>query len=302
MAFEFAEIFALAVRQVAPAAAVRKLSLAFDHRGPLLTLPGDPAPLRAALHRLLAAGVELLDSGVLLFAAATSLSASGRYAINLRVAGTGLLTDNDAVTDVLARLHLVEEPVHSERDRPRLRRASGRCLPSQADVSFASLPSTGFVFSATPFSSEARESRGDQMIDARGASAWIIDADEITAESLASRLQRLGWTTAHHRSIGHAVRGLAGMPEDNARPRLVVVVESRELRPTSLADLRALLTGGTRVVYTMPCASPPRRLPAGVASTELQIFPLSPASLQDLTASLSPPIRPDSARQHARVS
>lgn len=62
--------------------------------------------------------------------------------------------------------------------------------------------------------------------DARGATAWLVASSPHPGAPLAVRLQRLGWQTRRFDSCAAALQALQALPEGQAAPSRVVVLES----------------------------------------------------------------------------
>ena len=286
MHFDFAELFTCGVRHAVPLALAKKLSYSFDLRGPQVALAGDATAMKCSLHRLLCGLVDLVDVGFLVFYAETQLVRPGKCLVTVKAAGTGMLASDTRISEVLERLELPEKPAAAHSDRPRLRRASGRCPSTGAQVRFAALPFEGLLFSAE-WTLPVVDSSPASSLRANEARAWVIHDDEVVAESTARRLQRLGWATSKFDSPSQALRRLRAMFDVHARPSLVVAIESASVSPTSVQSLRPYLPAWTQRIYAVASGSPTLASPQAVSGFEMRVHPLSPAELLDLTGQVS---------------
>lgn len=302
-AFEFADLCTVAARHVLRVAARRQLAFSFDHRGPLPLVVGDPVAMRRSLHRLFCGAIEVIDSGFVALDAETRITRSGRCEVRVEAAGRGTMATPEGVSAVLARLQLAQEgqvaSMQASAAQPRLRRVKGSCPITGVPIGFECVPSVGFVFSAQwswPMAQPAHAEGVPAM--ARPARAWLIDSDRFAAESLAQRLQRLGWETVGFASCADAVRRLHGLKEELARPSLLRVSESPARPPGTLAlqTLRDLLPVGTRCLYCVAPGSMSLIAQAGLAGFEARVQPFSPKELQDLAVC---PVLPDGPRRSA---
>jgi hypothetical protein len=194
-----------------------------------------------------------------------------------------MLASDARISQVLERLQLVEEPLPEHGDRPRLRRASGSCPMTGARVQFASLPFEGLLFGVEWLLPVVDASPASTAPQANEARAWVIHDDDVVAESVARRLQRLGWATSKFDSPSQALRRLRAMYDVNTRPSLVVAIESPPVSPTSVQSLRPYLPARTQRVYAAAVGSPTLARDHAVSGFDVRVHPLSPAELLDLT-------------------
>lgn len=279
--FDVGEVLSQAVRQALPALAARPIGHAFDCRLPAALVLGDPVQLRCALQPMLLAAGQLLHAGVVICDAQGTLSRL-RLKFTVAMAGTGEPVDRAAREQVLSRLGL--DPGAPQAGR--LQRASGRCPHTGAELRFASLDREGFVFKfqhVLPLVHEAQDA--PPLPDAGEARAWVVDTDEVAAQVLSRRLQRLGWATWTFRSTAQALARLRQMPPMQARPALVIGTASPAVAADGLRQLRSLLPEGTRCVLAALEGSPALWTDASGVALETHALPFSPADLQRLTAS-----------------
>jgi CheY-like chemotaxis protein len=287
MAFDFAELFTASARHVVPSALAKKLRFSFDYHGPLVTVGGDATAMQCSLHRLWCALIDSVDVGFLVFYGQAAMTRSGRCLLTVKAAGTGLIAGDDKLAQVLERLQMADDVLPAEGGRPRLRRASGHCPSTGALVQFASLPVEGVLFSAEwllPLESVA----GSTAEPLRRARAWVIHDDEVGAESLARRLQRVGFATTCFDSPKPAERRLRASGVANARPALVVALECESVSPASVQGLRAWLPDSTRLVYGVLAGSPTLVHEDAVPGFDLRVRPFSPGELLGMSHDLSP--------------
>ncbi|HEV7914905.1 MAG TPA: response regulator [Albitalea sp.] len=285
MAFDFAELFTASARHVMPLAMARKLRFSFDYHGPQVTVAGDAPAMRCSLHRLWCALIDTVDVGFLVFYAQAAITRSGRCLLTVKAAGTGLLAADEVQTRVLERLQMDGDALPPE-SRPRLRRASGRCPATGAQVQFASLPIEGVLFSAEwllPLVSAA-DVPGPLVQQAR---AWVIHDDEVGAESLVRRLQRQGFATSRFDSPTPAERRLQALGTAQAQPALVIAVEGPSVTPGSVRPLRERLSDAGRFVYGVLEGSPTLAHDDAVPGCDVQVYPFSPADLQRMSLDLA---------------
>lgn len=288
MNVELSGLFTDAVRRVAPLAQEKKLACSFDWRGPGTVARCDAAAMQSSLHRLLCAALDLVEVGFLVFYAETRLLRPRKCQLVVKAAGTGLLASEARIAAVLDRLLMVEDgpPVHG--GRPRLHRAQGVCPSTGANVQFASLPSEGALFSVEwllPVDTVHEPAAG---VDANQARAWVIHDDEVAAQSLVRRLQRLGWATTIFDAPAPAARRLRALAPSNARPALLIAMESAAVSPSSVQALRADLPAGTQAVYGALAGSPTLGRDGAVPGFAVSVHPFSPGELRAMTQWLSP--------------
>jgi CheY-like chemotaxis protein len=274
MSYDFAEVWTQSVREVLPLALAKGLRCAFDHRGPQLMPVGDASAMRRGLHRLLCATIDLLEQGQLVLLATPRCVRGGTCQLTVSLAGTGRVADNRTIGAVLERLGL-----HERGTDVRLRRASGPCPATGAAVEFASLPGQGLVFGIELTVRQDGEQAADEPLEAR-ARAWVVDADDVAAEALTSRLQRLGWSTMRFVSPGHALRRLRAF---EARPALLVLADSPTVGPDDAQRLAALMPSWTQCVYAAVAGAHCLAVDDAVPGFDMTVQPLSPGELRQLT-------------------
>jgi len=166
----------------------------------------------------------------------------------------------------------------------RLRRASGPCPYTGTLVESASLPVEGVLFRAE-WTLPVTAIEAPPPIVPR-APAWVIHDDELEAECLVRRLQRQGWSTTRFDSVLPARRRLRALELDavQARPALIVALESATVSPAAVQDLRALVPASAQLVYGVLQGSPSLRAGAAAAGLEVCTQPFSPNDLARFAA------------------
>jgi len=273
--YDFGELCAQCVRDVLPAAHAKGIGCSFDVRGAQVFPCGEASAMRRGLHRLLCATIDLLEQGFLVFQATPRCVHGGKCQLSVTVAGNGRVAEPRAVTAVLERLGFVERGADV-----RLRRASGMCPATGASLEFASLPNQGLLFTVELTAGQGEEADAQPAPEARRARAWVVDADDVGADALVARLQRLGWTVSRFISPGHALRRLRAF---EARPALLVVVDSPAVGPDDAQKLAGLMPPWTRCLYAAVAGAHCLGLDDAVPGFDLEVLPFSPAELARLT-------------------
>ncbi|HJV60930.1 MAG TPA: response regulator [Albitalea sp.] len=284
--FDFAEVFADAARQALRDAQARHVAFSFDCRGETAAIHGDERALHCALHRLLCAAVDLLPGGMVMLDGEARRSRPGRLAVRVRVGGTGALASDAAVDKVLARLQLNESAASGDGERPRLRRAHGRCPTTGGLVEFGSMPAAGLLLRYEQVF-DHDDSESAPQPDAGRARAWVIDPDAQVAESLVRRLQRMGWATVVFPSLQQALRRLRAMPREHARPALVVASEISHATAHEAQLLAAMLPARSGCVLGVRAGSPTLIDADGLTGVQVRVVPLSTRDLCELTEDLA---------------
>ena len=287
-AFDFAELFTVATRQLVRRASGRDLRFAFDYRGPLAIMAGEAIAMRRSLHRVLHGLVDLVESGVVVLEAQTRLTPFNHCHVEVSAVGSGAIASDGMLGTVVSRLQLVQESGFADPAGQRLRRASGDCPITGARVDFEASPIAGVLFRARWRLPAERPVEGS-VPDARGALAWIVDAREGAGGLLTRRLQRLGWTTRQFNSCAEVFRRVRGRGNADRVPSLLLVIESRPIPPSALRGLRDALPGTTRCFYGVAPGSPALMDREGFHGFEVWVRPFSPAQLHQLTAHVAEP-------------
>ncbi len=287
-AFDFAELFTVATRQLVRRASGRNLKFAFDYRGPLAIIAGEAIAMRRSLHRVLHGLVDLVESGVVVLEAQTRLTPFDHCHVEVSAVGSGALASEGMLSTVVSRLHLVPESGYAAPAGQRLRRASGDCPITGARIDFEASPIAGVLFRARWRLPAERPVNGT-VPDARGALAWIIDAREGAEGLLMQRLQRLGWTIRQFNSCTEVFGRLRSRGNADRLPSLLLVIGSRSIPPSALRGLRDALPGTAHCFYGVAPGSPALMDRDGFYGFEVWVRPFSPAELHRLTACVAEP-------------
>ncbi|HKW82157.1 MAG TPA: hypothetical protein VJN68_00275, partial [Burkholderiaceae bacterium] len=145
-AFDFAELFTVATRQLVRRARGRNLRFAFDYRGPLALIAGEAVAMRRSLHRMLLGLIDLVESGVVVLEAHTRLTPFDHCHVEVSAVGSGALALEGMLGTVVSRLGLARESGFAEPAGQRLRRASGDCPITGARIDFETSPIAGVLF------------------------------------------------------------------------------------------------------------------------------------------------------------
>ncbi|HKX39953.1 MAG TPA: hypothetical protein VJO99_02265, partial [Burkholderiaceae bacterium] len=108
-AFDFAELFTVATRQLARRARGRNLRFAFDYRGPLAIIAGEAIAVRRSLHRMLLGLIDLVESGVVVLEAQTRSAPFDHCHVEVSAVGSSALASEGMLSTVVSRLHLAKQ-------------------------------------------------------------------------------------------------------------------------------------------------------------------------------------------------
>ncbi len=273
---DLAEFFTRSARDVAVVARGRGLLFLFDYRGPFVDLTLPEPGLAACLRRVQDAALDLLDDGFLFVTAQTEWSDDGLADVAVSVAGTGGRADEPRITEVLNQLGMVER--HTDGELPDgARVADGACPQTGYRLSFAANRSDGILF-GIDIRAHARLLDGGPTPHAEGARAWLISDTHGEHQSLARRLQRLGWSITLFRTIEQAHTQLRTMSAGMTRPALVIASESEHVSVDGMRALRAELPHHTQLILA---SLKPRRLDD--EGIQCLPWPFSPRELEDMT-------------------
>ncbi len=273
---DLAEFFTRSARDVAAVARARGLLFLFDYRGPFIDVSAPEVGLAACLRRVQDAALDLLDDGFLFVTAQTEWSDDGFADVAVSVAGTGGRADEARITAVLQQLGMVER--QGDGGLPDgARVADGECADTGYRLSFAANRSDGILF-GIDIRAPAQLLDGGPAPHAEGARAWLISDAHGEHQSLARRLQRLGWSITLYRSVEQAHTQLRTMSAGMTRPALVIATESELVNVDGMRALRAELPQHTQLVLA---SLKPRQLhDNGIACRP---WPFSPRELEDMT-------------------
>jgi len=287
-AFDFAELFTIATRQLVRRASGRNLRFAFDYRGPLAIITGEAIAMQRSLHRVLLGLIDLVESGVVVLEAQTRLTPFDHCHVEVSAVGSGALAPQGMLSTVVSRLQLVQGSELADGAGQRLRRASGDCPITGAQIDFEGSPAAGVLFRARWRLPAERPVKGS-VPHARGALAWIVDTREGAGGLLAQRLQRLGWDTVVFKSCAEVFGRLRGRSGASMAPSLLLVIGSRSIPPSALRGLRDALPETARCFYGVAPGSPALLDRDGFHGFEVWVRPFSPAELHRLTACVAEP-------------
>ena len=280
MSFDFGEVFTVGARHVAPVARRRALKFFFDCRFFNLRLSGTPDGVQGALHRLSLAAISVVRGGS--FAISASLVEDAGHAPRLcvRIVAVGSVGSDEEFDGVAGALGLTwlapdAYPAGS-------RTAWGTCPHSLGAVSLTKVGNEGALITLDLTSIDNREEDHQARGHAGGASAWLVNGDDVACASWMTRLQRLGWAVSRFDSYG-AAAARASTAAGTARPALVIVLETGDPSVDGALTLPELLPAWSRLVYVVETGSPTLRQPGLVSGYEVHVCPMSPQQLHDLT-------------------
>jgi CheY-like chemotaxis protein len=277
---EFSELFTQGVRNLLPVARRKGLVPYFDCLGTAVALAEPDAAIRAGLHRIMLAMIDLLDSGFIMFCAESSQLVDGTSHIMVHAAGTGAVRTT-TLDGVLQRLGLLADPadVPGQNLRPR---AEGICPATGARVQFVDAGTNGIVLSLemdTPASEPERST--DVVPDANGAIAWLVSGTQGGLDSLQHRLRRQGWQVKRFTELAKASAELSTASR-RAIPKLIVVTEDSRadldqleqiaMRMPSVWTVLAVLAGSASIRFR------------GRTSVDIRVVPISPLELDQFTS------------------
>ncbi|HEY9063838.1 MAG TPA: response regulator [Burkholderiaceae bacterium] len=281
-AFDLGELFTLATRHLLRRTRSRNLRFVFDYRGPLAMIAGEASAMRRSLYRMLHGLVDLVESGVVVLEAQARLTRLGHLHVDVSATSSGTLPSDEVLGTVMSRLQLAQEREPAEPLGQHLRRASGDCPITGAQIAFEGSSWAGVLFRAhwrLPAASPVEAG----LPDAEGAVAWIVDASGTEVGLLAPRLQRLGWATVRFDSCAEVLRHLRSPGRAGAAPSLLLVIESPGISPVALRGLRDAVPGSTRCLYGVLPGSRTLRSREPFHGFEVQVCPFSPAELNRFT-------------------
>lgn len=281
---ELSDLLCQVVRQSTPVLRARGQTLSFDYLGPSLLVDHDAGALHSGVYRLLCGVADMVVGGFTVLEASVRPEPSGAWVLTLQVAASGTVLAPAAVSEVLARLGLVDAP----RELPPggvVRTAAGTCPRSGAHVQATVTPGDGVQLR---FELPCRPQQVlDTAEDARGAQAWIIDSRVVPGALLQRRLRRLGWSVQRFPSLALARAQATAVPAP--APELVVLADE-DTSAAAGAELLATLAHDVRCLRVVPMGSTALRGPqSGVCS--IFVDPPSPGELIALTRGLHRPAR-----------
>lgn len=284
--FELSEVVTGAVRHALRNVAGRRQSLAFDFRGEQAWVRGDELALRCSLHRLLCATFDLLSGRLLLVdGEAGSSNPAGPTAAHIRIGGNGSAQHHTAVDDFMARLQLKEPNRGPAREGGWYRHAKGACPRTGGRIDFDCSQMGGFLVRFSVELDRAPIPGSTLGVHAAHARAWVIDVDPLSGGALERRLRKAGWATTGFPSTAQALRRLREMPAPQARPALVIAVETQDAPQRDVLELADSLPAYSGLMLLAQPGSPSLAMPPD-RHEKLRIspMPLSPADIAQLTA------------------
>lgn len=279
MSFDFGEAFTLAARHGVPLVRAKRLKFSFDCETGGIEFPQDPRPVQCALHRLLCAVVDLMQTGFVLMVARAGADDAGQTRVMAHLGGAGRVDDSRLreITDALGlELFSGPDPLAPEHF------ARGICPHSGGQVELHCVPNEGLLITlglSDPFPAGAVHHEG---LHAQGARVWLVNVDDILAHSWTRRFQRLGWAVSIIDSGEEAVQRLQEHP-DYARPALVVVREKGGAKADCHQHLPALVPDATVLIYAVQAGSAILQGELEVPGYEVRVYPFSPADLATFT-------------------
>lgn len=281
---DLAEMFTESVRRVVPLVRGKDLVNYFDYRGPFVDVDVDEARMQAALHRVLVAMVDAIETGFVMFTADVAFDA-GRAAVTISAAGTGRFADLARVEGVLQRLALTDIAAAEGGEPQAERQAFGRCPATGAEVWYVEVPGESMVFSwQMDLPAQMLDDEHEARLDARGADAWLVSATEGGLDSLDMRLRRLGWRTSGFADITEVAARLASPRA--GKPALLLVAESTPAE-LSLLERLAALEPSIWIVLGVEIGSM-SLIVRGSSPVDVRLLPLSPADLMSFTRHVDP--------------
>jgi CheY-like chemotaxis protein len=270
------DLLAQTLRSVAGDLRSASLGWLFDSRLAPVRVLGNEAALASSLHRLIHGATHLTDGGLpMLDAAGTILR--GRLRWHVRIAGTRVTPDGRQLAEWTARLGLHEDGHGPDAS---LRRAHGRCPQTGAAIAFAARLDQGFLFKFDLVLPIVAGLPASWHSEAAHARAWVVDENEAAGGILAQRLQRIGWATWQFRSVEQARRRLQALDQRQARPALVVAVESVAVTLQDLSELEQALPRESVVALGVMSGSPSL---AALTSLDILALPFGTGDLHALT-------------------
>lgn len=281
--FALDEALTRVLRQAAPALRRRRVNLTVDRRWGAARACGDAQALEADLQRVLDALARELADGVLAVRAdSTAIQRRWRCTVDLAVAGPAI--DGAVVEAVMQRLALdVDAPPGGSL----LHRARGHGPCTGAVLHLGGLAGHGLCLKFQLMLPMAPPLPSRSGVDADHARAWVLDADPCNGPLLAWQLQQLGWVTWQFRTAAQAMRRVLALHPAQARPALVLAVESPEVPLAALAALATRLPPPTRCVLGIVPGEAAWSAMAAAGAVQMCRWPFSHADLVALTETAS---------------
>lgn len=288
---DFSELFTDSARRLLPVARSKRLVSYFDYSGLFIDLAGNTAGVRSGLHRIMAALVELVEDGFVMFHAdVMRVHADEACLITVHAAANVCHPEEPRVLDALQRLRLdiVDGPVDAlPTGHPATAsvRAVGRCPSSGADVTFSLVPEEGMVFSWRWQCGVECPCTEHPVPRAEGAHAWLVDTVPNSLDCVRRRLQRAGWRTDRYQTLGIVGPLLRARPAD--APPLLVILSEADRGDLAWLEAFARAPAPARLVLAVLAGSPSLRSRHD-SPVDIRVLPLSPREMDAFTRHVDP--------------
>ena len=238
MNYDFGELCTQCVREVLPAAHAKGLGCSSTCAARSSCPAAARAPCGAACTACCARR-STAGAGLPGVPGDAALRARGKCQLSVTVAGNGRVAEPRAVTAVLDRLGCRSAAPTCGCG------ARAACAPRPARASSSPACRPGAAVHGRADRRPGRGGPSEPSAEAHRARAWVVDADDVGADALVARLQRLGWTVSRPsrpamRCAGCAVRGA---------PALLVMADSPAVGPDHAQKLAGLMPPWTRCLY-----------------------------------------------------
>lgn len=277
------EILTDSMRQVVPRVKARGLTFSFDCRGPRPFVQVRATSLGRVMDRAVNGLVDAVQRGFVSVCGEVVHNASGLPELTVTIAGTGRLCSDADADALLRRLGLRERP-HDGRGATKA--ADGVCLETGARFEFTMNRSEGVMLRWRLEVPPGQMPASAPMADARGASAWIVDATGEGVAGLVGRLLRMGWRVAGLASCTQALDILGDPPAPSEMPTLIVVLDA-DATAAALHDRLRAAAPATRIVYTATGELAGRLRTRWGKALATHGFPFSPVELESFTQAAS---------------
>lgn len=290
--FDLSELLAQLARSGLEACCARGLVFLYDHEGQHAVVRGPEERFAALVSAMLARAIHLARGGHVFCGAHVATGNDGNCHVVVQVALNAPIPEFPAEWAALGEM----EGTHWS--GPAANGLGGvQTLTARGADPGTQLAVLGFGDAGVVVRLEAQMpwvAPAGPWADARGARAWLVapSTHRAYAETLARRLQRLGWHISHFAAPADAHAHLKQRPEEFAPPLLILGIVEHE---TCLADLERLaqdVPQGTTVLHA--------RLPGGPQGDEAKVLscalPLGLAELLALTRGVCERVPPPSGR------
>lgn len=277
--FDLSELLAQLARSGLEACCARGLVFLYDHEGLHALVRGSEERFAALVSAVLARAIHLARGGHVFCGAQVNAGQDGSCDIVVQIALSAPMPEFLREWSALGEMEGVPwtaPPVHGSAGVQML---SSRSVATAAQIEVLSFGDAGAVVrleTRMPWTASA-----GAWADARGARAWVIAPPARCAhgETLARRLQRLGWHTTQFASPGDALAHLHDRPREFSPPLLVLGLADEAAAVTELEQLAQRVPPGTAVLQAC--------LPGGPRGNEMLLpactLPLGLSDLLELT-------------------